>query len=169
MSRTKHSIFIDLTGICWKAHIHLISSHVISISITYMQGILALLLLSSFIIAKNLSKKSSFRSEKSHKINGFFEPSCGEVSFGQNKLVVKCNGNYKEVNLDQKLENNDGKLQFKNNGNYSRSWKDCSLNTEEIFEMKTYELRCECKDRRQRYRHTSINVDSLVDWIINMN
>jgi len=132
-------------------------------SITKHSIFLALLLLSSFIIAKNLSKKSSLRSNKSSNGEKIFDLDCLEVSLDNDKLVAKCKNFSKRVNLNNKLENDDGKLKFKNNGNFSQNCFDCSLNIEEVLEMKTYELRCECLDRRHDSTITSINIDSIVE------
>jgi len=145
MSRTKHSIFLTL------------------------------LLLSSFIIAKNLSKKSSLKSDKSKdfdldvQTNDLFDPDCAEVSLKNNILIVTCKDQSREVNLDQKLTNNDGKLQMRNNGNYSKTCSDCSLVTEVTLDIKYHKFSCVCKDGKQNPKNTTIYVDPLLKRIINMD
>jgi len=135
---------------------------------------IAILLLSSFISAKNLSKKSSMKSYKSHsdddydEIDDSFDIDCVNVTFRDNRVIVECDDSSKELDLNQELGNDKGKLVIKKNGNFSRNCSSCQLNTEMVSGKKSFELSCTCLDNN-RGNPSSITVDPVLKGMINWN
>jgi len=133
---------------------------------------IAIYLFSSFIYSKNLSNKSSIKSYTSppeEETKELFNTSCVQVSLNQYKLTISCDDDSEELDLNELLENVNGRLKFKEYGNYSQTCSKCELLTEELFEMKTYEIQCICLNRMKNEKKTSINIDEIVNDYIDFN
>jgi len=137
---------------------------------------IAMMLLSSFIHAKNLSKKASLKIKNnisnklksSNKIHSkdLFDPYCTEISFENNKLIVTCDEQKAEVDLSQKLANNDGNLEINEKGKFFETCIDCEAYSEEIFDEDFYYVACECSDNNHNQKQTSVQVNPFLENII---
>ena len=78
-------------------------------------------------------------------------------------LEAKCVKNQipEKLDLDECFTNNNGKLFFKENGNFSKSCKDCSIEDDSEKDG-NYVMKCECKDLQGNYANTTINLKERI-------